>query len=323
MATASDEFLTRFRNWLVVGGMMTRSACGRTTSRRILHSRQAERGRGFALALVDRQDAAANDLADERRRVGRQADEQRCELRRDGSPALKSEADESRVLDRDPGEASVPGQTWKEQTAEAEKDTGQGVQRIARSGQRLRQRIPEQQLQEERRVPHHLDVDPRDRGHDPDVRQACHAEHGSQRGGEHDAEQRDPKRVEKADERARGRRCRATRTRLVPRAISNPAARPRKPKPDAMPRARRLVAVWIAMAAAMTNDDGDDQDLPDDGARARIAPGESRSDRHRRRGFGRGDQRSGGTYITPPSFHRRLTPRSIPSGVMLRSKLSA
>ena len=35
------------------------------------------------------------------------------------------------------------------------------------------------------------------------------------------------------------------------------------------------------------------------------------------------DHRSGGTYITPPSFHSRLTPRSIPSGLMLRSTLSA
>ena len=33
MATASDEFLVRFRYWLVSGGMITRSACGRTTRR--------------------------------------------------------------------------------------------------------------------------------------------------------------------------------------------------------------------------------------------------------------------------------------------------
>ena len=28
MATASEEFLVRFRYWLVIGGMITRSACG-------------------------------------------------------------------------------------------------------------------------------------------------------------------------------------------------------------------------------------------------------------------------------------------------------
>ena len=29
MATASEEFLVRFRYWLVSGGMITRNACGR------------------------------------------------------------------------------------------------------------------------------------------------------------------------------------------------------------------------------------------------------------------------------------------------------
>ena len=38
---------------------------------------------------------------------------------------------------------------------------------------------------------------------------------------------------------------------MGPRAISKPAARPRKSNPDAMPRARRLVAVWNAMAATI------------------------------------------------------------------------
>ena len=38
---------------------------------------------------------------------------------------------------------------------------------------------------------------------------------------------------------------------MGPRAISKPAARPRKSNPDAMPRARRLVAAWTAMAATI------------------------------------------------------------------------
>ena len=35
MATASDEFLVRLRYWLVSGGMITRSASGTVTSRRV------------------------------------------------------------------------------------------------------------------------------------------------------------------------------------------------------------------------------------------------------------------------------------------------
>ena len=40
MATASDEFLVRLRYWLVSGGMMMRSACGMTTSRRLWPGRR-------------------------------------------------------------------------------------------------------------------------------------------------------------------------------------------------------------------------------------------------------------------------------------------
>ena len=35
MNTASEEFLVRFRYWLVSGGMMMRSAWGITTKRRL------------------------------------------------------------------------------------------------------------------------------------------------------------------------------------------------------------------------------------------------------------------------------------------------
>ncbi|CAB3651599.1 hypothetical protein LMG26842_00925 [Achromobacter dolens] len=34
MATASELFFNRLRYWLVMGGMMTRKACGSTTRRR-------------------------------------------------------------------------------------------------------------------------------------------------------------------------------------------------------------------------------------------------------------------------------------------------
>ena len=32
MATASEEFFVKFKNWLIVGGIITRIACGITTS---------------------------------------------------------------------------------------------------------------------------------------------------------------------------------------------------------------------------------------------------------------------------------------------------
>ena len=40
MATASEEFLIRLRYWLVSGGMMTRIACGTTTSRSVAPARR-------------------------------------------------------------------------------------------------------------------------------------------------------------------------------------------------------------------------------------------------------------------------------------------
>ena len=43
MATASDEFLVRLRYWLVSGGMITRIACGMTTSRSVGPGRKPER----------------------------------------------------------------------------------------------------------------------------------------------------------------------------------------------------------------------------------------------------------------------------------------
>ncbi|MNW07423.1 hypothetical protein D3C71_2040270 [compost metagenome] len=36
MATASELFFSKFRYWLVIGGMITRSACGSTTRRNTL-----------------------------------------------------------------------------------------------------------------------------------------------------------------------------------------------------------------------------------------------------------------------------------------------
>ena len=83
MATASDEFLVRLRYWLVSGGMITRIACGMTTSRSVGPARRPSASRRLGLAVRDRQDAGAHDLGDEGGGVDRQAEQQRHELRQD------------------------------------------------------------------------------------------------------------------------------------------------------------------------------------------------------------------------------------------------
>ena len=65
MATASDEFLVRFRYWLVIGGMITRSACGSTTSRSSWPRLQPERAAASLWPVRHRLDAGAHDLGDE------------------------------------------------------------------------------------------------------------------------------------------------------------------------------------------------------------------------------------------------------------------
>ena len=65
MATASEEFLVRLRYWLVSGGMITRSACGMTTSRSVVPGAQPERVGRLGLAVRHGQDAGAHDLGDE------------------------------------------------------------------------------------------------------------------------------------------------------------------------------------------------------------------------------------------------------------------
>ena len=58
----SEVFLSIEIVSLPVGGMITRIACGSTIRRMICSRRHAERLRGLGLALVDRDDAGADDL---------------------------------------------------------------------------------------------------------------------------------------------------------------------------------------------------------------------------------------------------------------------
>ena len=64
IATASELFLVRFRYWLVIGGMITRSACGSTIWRSIGAAAQASAPRRLPLAERHRLDAGADDLGD-------------------------------------------------------------------------------------------------------------------------------------------------------------------------------------------------------------------------------------------------------------------
>ena len=86
MATASELFLVRFRYWLVIGGMMTRSACGSTTSRSTC---AAAAGRAPPPPPIwpqlHRLDAGAHDLGDEAGGIDRQPQQERHEFRTDGA----------------------------------------------------------------------------------------------------------------------------------------------------------------------------------------------------------------------------------------------
>ena len=96
MAAPKEEFFSTLRYWLVIGGIITRSACGMTTRRRICARPQADRRRRLELALRHRQDAAAHDLGDEGGGVGRERGEQRDEFRHQHEAAADIEAAERR-----------------------------------------------------------------------------------------------------------------------------------------------------------------------------------------------------------------------------------
>ena len=101
MATASEEFLVRLRYWLVSGGRITRIACGTTISRSVAPRVRPSEARRFHLALVHGQHARAHDLADEGRRIDREREQQRDELRDQPRAAREVEAAQHRHFKRD------------------------------------------------------------------------------------------------------------------------------------------------------------------------------------------------------------------------------
>ena len=92
MATAKELFLVQFKYWLVTGGTTTRRAWGKMIRAHELGLAQSLGLRGLVLAAVDGEDAGADDFADKRRGVKRQAEQQRGEFRRQHHAAGKIES---------------------------------------------------------------------------------------------------------------------------------------------------------------------------------------------------------------------------------------
>ena len=184
---------------------MTRSACGRTTSRRILPRDNPSAVAASVWPRSTARIAAPDDLGDERRRIGRQADQQRGELRRDRQAPAKVEADEQPGDSMAHGRATSRATETRPRTGESPAGRGQRLLRERRPGSRVQRivRGPAAPATARTRTAAaaaaacfaDLDVHARRRRDDPDIREARDADHESQRG--------------------RRRRCRAGCTRSV------------------------------------------------------------------------------------------------------------
>lgn len=109
---ASEEFLVRFRYWLVSGGMMMRSACGTDKSR---HARrmQPQRVSCLGLSLWNAANAAANDLGDERGGIEGQSEKQRHEFGTDDGAAREVEFSGNRNVEGERKAGDDEDQQWQ------------------------------------------------------------------------------------------------------------------------------------------------------------------------------------------------------------------
>ena len=121
------------RYWLVSGGMISRSACGTTTSFIACAARQAERRGRLGLAVRHREHAGAHDLGDEAGGVGDEPEGQRREFGIELQAARQVEAGRAREaeIDRPPG--GEIGERGRDQD-QRERDRADGR---ALAGQRL------------------------------------------------------------------------------------------------------------------------------------------------------------------------------------------
>ena len=115
---------------------MTRIACGKTTSRSVCILGQADRAGRLDLAAADGLDPAAHHLADERRGVEHQADEQRRELRRN-APRRRLKLNRSRTgRSNDDGRTAAANQPTTASAASAPRPTsrkrGSGAAAVSR-----------------------------------------------------------------------------------------------------------------------------------------------------------------------------------------------
>jgi hypothetical protein len=192
--------------------------------------------------------------------------------------------------------------------------------------------VPDEELQQQRHVAHHLDIARGELGEQPVARQACNADQRAQQCGKDDAQGRHLEGVEQAH--AEGTRI-ALRGVVGDQGFGDLEAGFTAEEAEAhLDLARGEVVQGVGHQVPAHADHGEQQqDLVGDAADTFVA--EHRCfDLEEERGGGckaarlRGppasedeqgpDQRSGGAYIRPPSFHSAFWPRSRPSGPMLR-----
>ncbi|MNV75460.1 hypothetical protein D3C71_1687480 [compost metagenome] len=111
--------------------------------------------------------------------------------------------------DRDDGQAEarqhpvqrIAFQRRHLQAAIGNEHPGQRIVRLTRTRHVFRdQRVPEEQLQQERHVAHHFDVNRGDLGDEPVLGQTANADQRTEDGGKHDADDGDAQGVEQADQ---------------------------------------------------------------------------------------------------------------------------
>ena len=104
-----------------------------------------------------------------------------------------------------PGKGRMRRGNGKNQPAVAEKQAGNGIQRLARRRQHLvEDRIPEEKLQQDRDVLKHLDVSRGQAGYQPVGRESGDPDQRPQDNGQDDSHKRNLQRVEHPDEKRPG-----------------------------------------------------------------------------------------------------------------------
>ena len=200
------------------------------------------------------------------------------------------------------------------QPAVREIHAGQQVQRLAHRRRRFRnQRVPEEQLQQQRDVAQRLHVDQRHAADQPVPRQPREADDQADDARRRDADQRHAQRVQQPDEKGAGV---AVRRVVGDRAFADPHARFAVEKAEA-----RGDVESFQIFDGVDREPGDRRRHERD--RENLEEDVARADRGQR--APPADHRAGAAYINPPSVWSAFSPRSRPRGEpapTLRSKIS-